>query len=183
MQLQVIVLGSSPFNIIYFWNVLLLPAVRTYSTNVPSTDEHTPSLMKVQQEVHKALELTRAHQTRVSQDWLKLAAPLVSGQDTVIVRTAPYLKTLGKKAKITLPWIEPILVLEGPNNNNDNYKIVFSPMMTSVHPWVARFQFKLYLFPNGSMYLSEHFTRSGPIVVKGEKVWVVEKIVDDKKKN
>jgi hypothetical protein len=33
------------------------------------------------------------------------------------------------------------------------------------------------------MYLSEHFPRSGPSEMKGEKVWVVEKIVNNRKKN
>jgi hypothetical protein len=33
------------------------------------------------------------------------------------------------------------------------------------------------------MYPSKYFTRPGPIEVEGEEVWVVEKIVNDKKKN
>jgi hypothetical protein len=56
-------------------------------------------------------------------------------------------------------------------------------MMSSIHPWVTRTQLKLYLFPDESMYPSERFARPGPIEVKGEEVWVVEKIVDDRKKN
>jgi hypothetical protein len=56
-------------------------------------------------------------------------------------------------------------------------------MMSSVYLWVARSQLKLYLFPDKSMYLSKYFTRPRPIVVKGEEVWVIEKIVDDRRKN
>jgi hypothetical protein len=67
--------GSSLFKIIYGQKFCLLPSVRIYSTNLPSTDKHVTSLMKVQQEVHKASELTRVHQTRVSQDHLKPAPP------------------------------------------------------------------------------------------------------------
>jgi hypothetical protein len=52
--------GSLPFKIIYGRNVPLPPAVRIYLTNVPSADEHTSSLIKVQQEAHIALELARA---------------------------------------------------------------------------------------------------------------------------
>jgi hypothetical protein len=33
------------------------------------------------------------------------------------------------------------------------------------------------------MYLSEWFSRSGQIEVEGEKGWVVETILDDRKKN
>jgi hypothetical protein len=61
--------------------------------------------------------------------------------------------------------------------------VEFSPIMSSIQPWVARSQLKLYLFPNKSMYPSECFARSGPIEVEGKKVLVVEKIVDDRKKN
>jgi hypothetical protein len=78
--------------------------------------------------------------------------------------------------------MRPILVLEGPDDNY-NYKVKFSPMMSSIHPWVARFQLKLYLFPDESMYLSKRFARPGPIKVKGEEVWVVEKILNNRKKN
>jgi hypothetical protein len=69
----------------------------------------------------------------VSQDCLKPAPPLIPGQDTVLVRSAPYLKELEKKAKITSPWIEPFPFLEGPDNNN-NYKVEFSPIISSIHP-------------------------------------------------
>jgi hypothetical protein len=93
----------------------------------------------------------------------------VPGQDTVLVHSALYLKALGKKAKITSPWIRPFPVLEGPDNNN-NYKVKFGPMTLSVHPWVARSKLKLYLFPDKSMYPSEHFPRPEPIEVKGEEV-------------
>jgi hypothetical protein len=55
--------------------------------------------------------------------------------------------------------------------------------MSSVHPWVARSQFKLYIFPDESMYPRKHFSRPGPIEVKGEEAWIVETIVDDRKKN
>jgi hypothetical protein len=58
--------GSSPFKIIYGQNVCLLPAVRIYPTSILSADEHASNLMKVQQEAHKALELTKACQTKVS---------------------------------------------------------------------------------------------------------------------
>jgi hypothetical protein len=74
-----------------------------------------------------------------------------------------------------LPWIGPIPVFEGPDDNN-NYKVEFSPMMFSFHSWVARSELKLYLFPQKSMYSSKYFTRSGPIEVEAEEVWVVEKI-------
>jgi hypothetical protein len=126
-------IGSSPFKIIYGWNVYLLPAVRIYPTNVPSADKHAPNLMKVQQEAHKALQLVRVHQTRVSHDCLWPAPPVVAGQDTVLVRSTPYFKVLGKNAKITSPWIEPFPVPEGPDDNN-NYEVQFNPMMSSVHP-------------------------------------------------
>jgi hypothetical protein len=139
--------------------------------------------MKVQQDAYKALELARVCQTRVSQDHLKPAPPLVHGQDTVLVHSALYLKALGKQAKITLPCIGLFPVLEGPhNNNNNNYKVEFGSLMSSVHPWVARSQLKPYLFPDEFMYPSECFPRSGHIEVK-EEAWVVEKIVDDRKKN
>jgi hypothetical protein len=49
--------------------------------------------------------------------------------------------------KITSPLIEPFPVLGGHDNNN-NYNLKFGLMMFSVHPWVARFQLKLYLFPD-----------------------------------
>jgi hypothetical protein len=55
----------------------------------------------------------------------------------------PYLKVLEKKTKITLPWIGPFPVLKGPNDNNNNYKVEFGPMMSIIHPWVARSQLKL----------------------------------------
>jgi hypothetical protein len=111
--------GSSPFEIIYDWNVCPLPAVKISPTNVPSADEQHTSLMKVQQEAHKVLELTRACQTRVSRDCLKPAIPLIPGKDTVLVRTVPYLKVLKKKTKIISPWIETFPVLEGPDDNNN----------------------------------------------------------------
>jgi hypothetical protein len=50
--------GSSQFTIIYGQNIHLLPAVRIYSTNVPSSNELSLSLIKVQQEALKVLELT-----------------------------------------------------------------------------------------------------------------------------
>jgi hypothetical protein len=84
--------------------------------------------MKVQQEAHKALELARVHQTRVRQDGLNPAPTLVHGQNTVVVYSTPYLKVLGKKANITLPWIGPFTVLEGPIDKN-NYKVEFGSMM------------------------------------------------------
>jgi hypothetical protein len=56
-------------------------------------------------------------------------------------------------------------------------------MMASVHSWVARSYLNLYLFPDTSLYSSRYFTRLGPIEVKGGEVRVVEKIVDDRKKN
>jgi hypothetical protein len=62
-------------------------------------------MMKIQQEAHKVLELTRVCQIRVSQIHLKPALPLVLGQDKVLICSALYLKALGKTAKITLPWI------------------------------------------------------------------------------
>jgi hypothetical protein len=68
--------------------------------------------MKVQQEAYKALELARACQIRVNQDCLMPAPPLVPEQDTVLVHSAPYLKALGKKANISLPWIGAFPVLE-----------------------------------------------------------------------
>jgi hypothetical protein len=89
--------------------------------------------MKVQQEAHKALELARAYQTRGSRVHLKPALPLVPGQDRVLVRSTPYLKALGKKFKIISPWIGPLPVLEGPDNNND-YNVEFGPLMSSDHP-------------------------------------------------
>jgi hypothetical protein len=42
----------------------------------------------------------------------------------------------------------------------------FGSMMSSIHPWAARFQLKLYLFPNEFMYLSECLTGTKPIEVK-----------------
>jgi hypothetical protein len=56
-------------------------------------------------------------------------------------------------------------------------------MILTVHPWDARSWLKLYLFPDESMYPNKHFPRPGPIEVEGEEAWVVEKIVDDRKKN
>jgi hypothetical protein len=58
--------SSSPFKIIHGQNVCLLPAVGVYSTSIPSADEYTLSLMKVQQEANKTLEFARACQTKVS---------------------------------------------------------------------------------------------------------------------
>jgi hypothetical protein len=55
--------------------------------------------------------------------------------------------------------------------------------MSSVHPWIARSHLKLYLFPDESMYPSKCFPRPELIEVEGEEVWVVEKIVDNRKKN
>jgi hypothetical protein len=55
--------------------------------------------------------------------------------------------------------------------------------MSSIHPWVARSQLKLYLFPDKFIYSNECFTRPGPIEVEGEEVCFVEKIVEDRKKN
>jgi hypothetical protein len=95
--------GSLPFNIIYGQNVLLLPAVRIYSTIVPSAKKHVSSWINVQEEAQKALELARVCQTRVSRDPFKPAPPLVPGQDTVLVCSASYCKALGNKAKIILP--------------------------------------------------------------------------------
>jgi hypothetical protein len=140
-----------------------------YSTNVPSANEHALSLMKVQQEAHKALELARARQTKVSRDRFTPALPLVPGQDAVLVHSVPYLKALGKKAKITLPWMGPFSVLEGPDDNN-NYKVEFGPMMSSIHPCVARSQLKPVHFPKKSMYPSKRFPIPGPIEVEGEEV-------------
>jgi hypothetical protein len=78
-------------------------------------------------------------------------------------------KPLKKKPKITLPWIGPFSVLEEPDDNK-NYKVELSPMMSSVYPWVARSQLKLYFFPDKFMYLSKCFARPGPIDVEGEEV-------------
>jgi hypothetical protein len=174
--------GSSPFKIIYGWNFYLLPAVRIYPTNVSFANEHVSSLLTVQQEAHKVLELARVHQTKVSWDRLKPAPPLIPGQDTVLVHSLLYLKVLGKKAKITLPWIGPFPVHEGPNENY-NCKVQFGPMILSVQPWVARSQLKLYLFPDQSMYAIQCFPRPEPIEVEGDEARVVEQIVDDRKKN
>jgi hypothetical protein len=139
--------------------------------------------MKVQQEAHKALELARVCQTRVSRDCLKPAPPLVPGQDAVLLCSASYLKAFGKKAKITSPWIGPFPVLEGHDDNN-NHELEFCPMMSSVYPWVARSQLQLYLFPDESMYPSKCFPRPESIEVEGgEEAWVVKKIVDDTKRN
>jgi hypothetical protein len=85
-------------------------------------------------------------------------------------------------AKITSPWIGTFPVLEGLDDNN-NYKVEFSPMMCSVHGSVATSQLKVCLFPDKSMYSSECFARPGPIAVKGGKVCIVERIVDDRRKN
>jgi hypothetical protein len=109
------------------------------------------------------------------------APPLVPGQGTILVCSVPYFKALGKKAKIILSWIEPFIVLEGPDNNN-NFKIKFGPMITSIYPWIVRSQVKPYLFPNKSMYSSKCFARLRLIEVKVE-VWVMEKSVNDRKKN
>jgi hypothetical protein len=51
----------------------------------------------------------------------------------VLVCCIPYLKALGERSKIISPCIEPFSVLEGPEDNN-YYKIEFSPMMSSIHP-------------------------------------------------
>jgi hypothetical protein len=93
--------GSSLFKIIYSQNVHLLPAVRIYSTNVLSAIEYALSMMKIQQEGHNRLELTRACQTSISRDRLKPVPPLIPKQDTVLVHSVPYLKALEKKPKIT----------------------------------------------------------------------------------
>jgi hypothetical protein len=69
--------SSSPFKIIYSRNVRLLSTVKIYPTNVSSANKHTSSMMKIQQETHKVLEFTKAYQTRVSQDYLKPAPPLI----------------------------------------------------------------------------------------------------------
>jgi hypothetical protein len=61
--------------------------------------------------------------------------------------------------------------------------VEFGPMMSSINPWVARSQFKLYLLPDQSMYSSKCFARLGSIEVEGEEVWVVENIVNDRNKN
>jgi hypothetical protein len=118
--------------------------------------------MKIQQEAHKVLELAKVCQTRVSPDHLKPALPLDPEQDTFPVRSTPYLKALEKNVKITSLWIGPCPVLEGPDDKN-NYKVEFGSMMSSVYPWVARSQLKPYLFSDKYMYLSEHFTRPGPL--------------------
>jgi hypothetical protein len=56
--------------------------------------------------------------------------------------------------------------------------------MSSVHPWVASSQLKPHLLSDELIYPSEYFPRPGPIEVEGEEeVWIVEKIVDDRKKN
>jgi hypothetical protein len=55
-----------------------------------------------------------------------------------LVCSGPYLKALEKKAKVTSPWIGPFPVLEGPDDNN-NYKVEFGPMMSSIQPLVTRF--------------------------------------------
>jgi hypothetical protein len=55
-------------------------------------------------------------------------------------------------------------------------------MMSSIHPWVARSQLKLYLFPEESTYPSKHFTRPEPIEVTREEVWVMEWIENERKK-
>jgi hypothetical protein len=81
-----------------------------------------------------------------------------------------------------LPWIGPFSVLEGPDDNN-NYKVKFGPMMSSAYSCIAMSQIKLYLFPDKSMYPSKCFPRREPIKVEGEEAWVVEKILDDRKKN
>jgi hypothetical protein len=81
-----------------------------------------------------------------------------------------------------LPEIGPFLVLEGSDDNN-TYRVEFGAMIFSIHPWVANSQLKLHLFPVESMYLSKCITRPRPIEVEGEEVGVVEKIVDDRKKN
>jgi hypothetical protein len=40
--------------------------------------------------------------------------------------------------------------------------------MSSIHPWVARFYLKLYLFPHKSMYSSKCFARPRPIELEGK---------------
>jgi hypothetical protein len=81
-----------------------------------------------------------------------------------------------------LPWIEPFSALEEPNNNN-NYKVEFGLMMSSVHTWVTRFPLKLSYFSNELMYPSKCFARPGPIEAEGQEVWVVEKIIGNRKDN
>jgi hypothetical protein len=60
---------------------------------------------------------------------------------------------------------------------------MLGPMMSIIHFWVAKSQLKLYVFHDESMYPSKHFSRRGPMEVKGEEVWVVERIVDVRKNN
>jgi hypothetical protein len=60
--------------------------------------------------------------------------------------------------------------------------VEFGPVISSIHPWVARSQLKFHLFSDKSMYPSECFARPRPIEVEGEEMWVVEKIVDNRKK-
>jgi hypothetical protein len=56
-------------------------------------------------------------------------------------------------------------------------------MISSIHPWVARSQLKLCLLPYEFIYPSKYFVRSGPIEIEREMVWIVERIMDDRKKN
>jgi hypothetical protein len=61
---------------------------------------------------------------------------LVPGQDTALVCLVLYLKAIGKKAKIILPWIGPFPVLEGSEDNN-NSKVSFASLMLGFHPSVT----------------------------------------------
>jgi hypothetical protein len=61
--------------------------------------------------------------------------------------------------------------------------VEFSSIIFTIDHWVASSQLKLYLFPDEFIYLSERFTRLGPIEVKGEEVSLVEKIVHNRKNN
>jgi hypothetical protein len=48
--------------------------------------------------------------------------------------------------------------------------VEFAPIMSSIYPWVAGSQLKLYLFPNESIYPREFFARPGPFEFEGNEV-------------
>ena len=170
----------SPFRIVYGRDPRLLPAVKATASHVPSADEYATNLATIQQEARKALERARARQAMTSRSHFSPAPPLVPGTDEVTIRSKPYLKSVGKVKQVG-PWLGPFDILEGPDENG-NYKLDFDGAMSDVHPWIARDQLRLYHAPSDNMFPSERYTRPGPIQIDGEERWVVEKIVNDRKR-